>query len=51
MGMCSTILARRHIVNVENALDREWYLHVLIYIGEASTWILLFRKFYYLAVG
>ena len=51
MGVCSTILARRHIVDVENTLNREWHLHILVYIGKASAWVLLLWKLYNLAVG
>ena len=51
MGVCSTILTRRHIIDVENTFYREWHLHILIDICKASAWVFLLRKLYYLAVG
>ena len=51
MGVRSAILARRHIVDVEYTLYREWHLHILIYIGKASAWVFLLWKLYNLAVG
>ena len=51
MGVCSTILTRRHIIDVENTLYREWHLHILVYIGKASAWVFLLWKLYNLAIG
>lgn len=51
MGVCSTILTRRNIIDVENTFYREWHLHILIDICKASAWVFLLRKLYYLAIG
>lgn len=51
MGVCSTILASRHVVDIEYTLDREWHLHILIDICKASAWVFLLWKLNYLAVG
>ena len=51
MGVCSTILTRRHIIDVEYTFYREWHLHILIDICKASAWVFLLRKLYYLTVG
>ena len=51
MGVRSTILASRHVVDIEYTLDREWHLHILIDICKASAWVFLLWKLNYLAVG
>jgi hypothetical protein len=50
VGMCATVLAGRHVVDVKDTTYLEWHLHILIDICQTPSRILFLGKIDDLAV-